>query len=150
MAHAQNIPIVKPDCVKGYMGNAQTKVDRYFYVVDEVTGLVYEWDGFLQPKEKPGEPDRWMLITICPACGQGLRIDTNKKPLQVTAHGLETGEPIACGYFLKDHDGYTGMCPFRAELQPFPPDKPEFADVTTEDGQRLRGRLDAKLRRAMR
>lgn len=148
MAHANTQPIMRPDLVKGYMGNAQTRVDRYFYVFDEVSGLVYEIDGFKQPKEKPDAPDRWMLIMLCPCCGQGLRIDTAKKPVLITETGLETGEPIACSYLLKDFDGYNGLCPFRGELQPYK--KPEFADVTTEDGRRVRGRLDAKLRRALR
>jgi len=132
------------------MGQGHTKVDRYFYLLDEQSDLVFEMDGFLQAKEKLDDPDRWMLIMMCPACHQGLRIDTAKKPIEISDFGIETGEPIACTYILSgstEHDGYRGLCPFRGEFQP--PKAPEFGPVRVADGSIVRVRIDARIRRAL-
>ncbi len=132
---------------KGCVGQAQTKVDRYFYLYDVQSDLVFEMDGFLQPRLSPGDPQRWMLILMCPACHQGLRIDTAKKPILIDERGIESGEPIGCSYLLDDVDGYSGLCPARWELQPY--DKPEYGEVRTETGEMVRVRIDAKIRRAL-
>ena len=145
MAHDDNV-VLKPNEVRGVVGKANTHVDRHFYLHDRESNIVWEADGYLQPKEKPDAPDHWWILLLCPACHQHLRIDSEKKPIKVDERGIETGEPIACGRWLKDVEGYTGYCPFRGELEP--PKKPEYGEVQTDLGiQRVR--VDAWIRRAL-
>ena len=136
-------PIIRPDMVQGVVCDSGNNVDRYFYLYDEVSDLVFEADGYLQPNAN-GEPS-WMILLMCPACHQTLRLESSKKPFEVSERGVETGEPISCSYWLKDVDGYTGDCPFKGELQP--PKKPEWGEVRTRAGV-VRVKIDAWIRRA--
>jgi hypothetical protein len=137
--------IARPDEVRGVMGKADTHVDRHLYLVDRLTDIVWEADAYIQPKEKPDEPDHWWVLLLCPCCQTNLRIDSAKKPININERGIETGEPIACGNYLNDVEGFTGTCPFRAELEP--PPKPEFIEISNDLGiQRVK--VDAWIRRA--
>lgn len=147
MAHDNDI-VLKPGEVRGVVGKANAHIDRHFYLHDQVTDIVWEADGYKQPKEHDAAtdaPDHWEIFLLCPCCQQHLRIDTKKKPIEITEHGIETGEPIACGAWLQDVEGYTGYCPFKAELEP--PKTPEYGEVLTDLGLQ-RVRVDAWIRRA--
>jgi uncharacterized protein YbaR (Trm112 family) len=141
MAHEQ--PIMRPDFVKGVVAEASSRVDRYFYLFDEESDLVFEADGFREPSDDGRE--QWMIIMMCPACHQHLTLKSSKKQFEVTSRGIETGEPIGCSYYLEDMDGYTGMCPFRAEFQP--PKQLQYGEVRTQAGV-VQVRIDARIRRA--
>jgi hypothetical protein len=136
---------MRPDRVQGVVADSGSNVDRYFYLYDAVSGLVFEADGYLQPSAN-GKPN-WMLFLMCPVCHQTLTLDSNKKSFEVTERGVETGEPISCSYWLNDVDGYTGNCPFQnAELAP--PKKVEWGEVQTAAGN-VRVKIDAWIRRAL-
>jgi len=136
--------IMKDDCVRGVVrqDNLQNP-DRYFYLLDPLTDAVWEVDGYRQPAAD-GEKVEWMLLLKCPACHSDLRLSTAKKQVEITARGLETGEPIGCAWFV-DTDGYKGLCPWRAELQP--PKKAMLVDAVTRAG-RCKVRIDAIVRPA--
>jgi len=138
---------MRPDKVQGVVADSGNNVDRYFYLHDVVSDLVFEADGYVAPSEN-GDPSKqhWTILMMCPCCQQTLRIDSAKKPIEVTERGIETGEPISCSYWLDDVDGYTGMCPFRnAEFQP--PKNPEYGAVRTDAGV-VKVKIDAWIRRA--
>jgi hypothetical protein len=137
-------PIVRPDRVEGVVGNSGNNVDRYFYLYDALTDLVFEADGYKLPQ--PGGGNEWMILLMCPCCQQTLRLESTKKSFEVTERGIETGEPISCSYWLNDVEGYTGKCPFReAEFEP--PKKPEWGEVRTREGV-VKVKIDAWIRRA--
>jgi len=140
---------MRPDLVSGYVGGTQRKVDRYFYLFDEVSDLVWEMDGYKKPQAPDANPAEaeWVLLLMCPACHKSLKIDTGKKPILIDERGIETGEPIYCTWDV-DIDGYVGMCPFGAELQP--PKKPEYGEVRLRDGSVQKVKIDAFVRRALR
>ena len=138
-------PVMRPDMVKGVVAEASSTVDRYFYLFDETSDLVFEADGYLQPAPE-GAPPHWEIYLLCPSCQQTLTLSSRKKQFQVTERGIETGEPIGCTYFLKDVDGYTGMCPFQ-HVELHPPAKLEYGEVRTKAGV-VKVRIDARIRRA--
>jgi len=140
-------PLLRPDKACGFTYNHKAEADRHFYLYDDVSDLVFEADGYLQPQAEDEDPSkqRWTIYLMCPACHQTLRLDSEKKPFEVTERGIETGEPIGCSYWLHNVDGYTGMCPFRGELQP--PKSPEWGEVRTDVGV-VRVKIDAWIRRA--
>lgn len=142
-------PTLRQDHVQGVCYNQTAQPDRYFYLYDVQTDLVFEADGYKQPKApeaNPNDPDEWIILLMCPACHQTLRLDSAKKQFQVTKRGIETAEPIGCSYWLQDVEGYSGPCPFRAEFQP--PKQVEFGDVRLRSGQRHRVKIDAWIREA--
>lgn len=136
-------PIMRPDLVQGVVADSGDNVDRHFYLYDAVSELVFEADGYQMPSAN-GEPS-WMVLMLCPACQQNLKLESAKKPFEVSERGIETGEVIKCSYWLQDVDGYTGMCPFRGELEP--PKKPEWGEVRTAAGV-VKVKIDAWIRRA--
>jgi len=139
-----NAPIMRPDLVHGVVADSGNNVDRYFYLYDQMSDLVFEADGYLQPGVD-GKA-KWMILMMCPACHQVLKLDSDKKSFEVSERGIETGEPISCSYYLDDVDGYTGECPFKnAELAP--PKKVEWGEVRTRAGM-VKVKIDAWIRRA--
>jgi hypothetical protein len=136
---------MRPDKVEGVVADSGNNVDRYFYLFDQASGIVFEADGYKIPTAFSDEPG-WMILLMCPVCQQTLRLESSKKPIEVTERGIETGEPISCTYWLDDVDGYTGYCPFRdAEFQP--PKKVEYGEVRTDAGV-VKVKIDAWIRRA--
>lgn len=95
------MPTVRPDEVKGYMGqSAAAAPDRRFHVLENARDAVYIWeiDGY-RAIEKDGKV-HWRLHMICPRCDRSLTIVSTKKPLEVREGpngGLEV-EAFQCSW----------------------------------------------------
>lgn len=118
--------------------------DRQFYLMDKALGeeFIWEADGYRTIDDKGQE--QWMILFVCPLCNHELRLESTKKPIQVTKAGLETGEPIRCTW-QNEADRFTGHCTFAAELHP--PRKPLQGPVRCHDGRVVHVRVDAIIRR---
>jgi len=124
-------PVKKGDHVYGAL-DQRAVPDRYFYVLNPETNEVWELDGY----QCPGNENAWTIHLYCPKCRQNLKLETSTKQVQVTADGLESGEPIECSWPAE----FGGKC-----IAVF-----EFGrtreQVTLKDGRKVT--LDAVLRRA--
>lgn len=135
----QQKPIFRHDHVEGIMAESGPKVERYFYLLwqDGINDTVFEADGY-----RVGKSDLWMIIFTCPKCHTPLRLGTDKKPIQITEKGIETGEPLGCP---NEHHEF-GPCGWRGEFAP-PPQRMDVNFVNT-DGKRGRVRIDAVIKKA--
>jgi len=135
-------PIMKQDEVKGIVASTSPNANRYFYLLDPVSDLVWEVDGYEQPVPDGATP-QWMLLIMCPNCRNGLRLESSKKQFDINAEGIETAEPFRCAWPI-DKDGYKGNCPWGAELQR--PNREIRVPVRTPNGMGREVRIDALIR----
>jgi hypothetical protein len=123
-------PIFKPDHVEGIvMADDRSKVDRHFYFVDTVFAddWIWEADGYKMTNGKTGET-YWNILITCPKCHDILRIDTQRKKIDITKRGVETAEPLRCTN--PHHEFGPCMCAF--EIEP-----PKKAMYTRDDFGKL-------------
>ena len=59
--------------------------------------------------------EKWTIHLECPKCSKNLSLVTDKKPFEVTDHGIITGEPIRCAW---EGDFGEHTCNWAAELEP--------------------------------
>lgn len=137
-------PVMRPDEVRGLVGHASVQPDRFFYLLD-TDDQIYEVDGYQKTDPETDQP-YWELLIMCPRCRNTLRLDSRKKPIEISDRGLETGEPIRCTYPV-EADGYKGRCPWGAEFQP-PPTKDKLIIPMTDarSGQPGMCKIDALIR----
>ena len=67
--------------------------------------VVWEADGYLV-----GE--KWLILMLCPTCGNNLSLKSENKPMKVSPGGLEVGEPIRCSHPAE----FGGVCSFHVML----------------------------------
>ncbi|MFQ5479571.1 MAG: hypothetical protein ACE5E4_13260 [Candidatus Binatia bacterium] len=155
MAHTSNPEfrpeVFKPDEVKGVVAQNSVRPDRYFYLLfDSPSGeVVWEADGYFI--QEPGKQPEWVINFVCPRCENSLTIKTEKKPLMVSARGLETGEPFMCTWFQKGKGPKGGMqsnliCGWKAEFAlPRGDQTVEVKEHRT--GKTIKVKIDAIVRR---
>jgi len=86
------------------MLNQEAEPQRRFNILYQ--DVVWEVDGY-----QTG--DLWLLLMICPKCGNNLSIKSDQKPLKVSPDGLEVGDPIRCSHPAE----FGGICPFHVVLE---------------------------------
>ena len=122
-------PVMKPDEVKGVVAHASVHPDRFFYLLDEKTDRIYEWDGY-QKTDPATNEQYWEILVMCPRCKNVLKLDSRRKSIEISERGIETGEPFRCTWPV-DQDGWKGQCQFACELKP-PTSKDPFIIPMTD------------------
>ena len=101
--------IARPGLVKGYLPTATKPPDRVFYILYQ--DILWECDGYRAPGE-PGAQPHWLIVLICPRCGENLTLNTSKKKVEITPEGLQS-EPFRCSHPAE----FGGVCPFTVALE---------------------------------
>lgn len=129
--------------VKGYVGGAEVRPDRYFYILfnDGMEERVWEADGYSMRDTKTGQT-HWSILITCPKCFNNIRLDSLKKDL-TTEDGLETADAIGCPW----PGDFGTPCNFRVVLEPPRGDKRRMR-VACRDGVVREVNIDAVAKRA--
>lgn len=133
-------PIVRPDEVRGFMGNQESRVDRVFRVLEEASTEDRVWfiDGYKLVDGNTGQI-HWKLVLVCPVCDRTLALESQKKPMELDRDGLQV-EEFRCTW---PGDFGSPQCNFAAAIVKPPRGKHQFR---TSDG--VLHRIDGLFRRA--